>query len=161
MVELTSIVVGWLHVFSAVVWVGGSTYFEAVIRPNLKKAKNGEIMSFVRDLQARFIPIAWVTVILLVFTGFTRIFVDGNDASVFSPKFPYGLTLTIKMTLVFIMVAITLVLTLLIRKYTSETADSSQSSSIYSRIILFERINVFLGIVIIFLAVALRYGGLF
>jgi len=60
----------WVHVISACLWIGGSLFLVLVLLPVLKtEAWAPHYRTLLRDIVVRFRSIAWVTLSLLVVTG--------------------------------------------------------------------------------------------
>jgi uncharacterized membrane protein len=64
-----TLVVVWLHVVSAVVWVGGLAYQSHVLLP---LARRGEVATFA-EAARRARPVTWTAIGLVVLTGFYNI----------------------------------------------------------------------------------------
>jgi uncharacterized membrane protein len=64
-----TLVVLWLHVVSAVVWVGGLAYQSHVLLP---LARRGEVATFA-EAARRARPVTWTAIGLVVLTGFYNI----------------------------------------------------------------------------------------
>jgi len=59
----------WLHVVSAVVWIGGVAYQSHVLTP---LARRGELTTFA-DAARRARPVTWTAICVVVLTGFYNI----------------------------------------------------------------------------------------
>lgn len=60
-----------LHALAAVVWVGGMAFAYAFLRPAAGRALNpAGRLSLWRDVFARFLPVVWVAVAILLATGY-------------------------------------------------------------------------------------------
>jgi len=64
-----------LHALSAVVWVGGMAFAYLFARPALGALEGPQRQTFWRGTFARFFPVVWGTVALLLVTGYYMIFV--------------------------------------------------------------------------------------
>ncbi len=58
----------FIHIFAAVVWVGG-TFFLALVGPSVRRDGSGPAREFLREAGFRFRDASWVAVGLLVLTG--------------------------------------------------------------------------------------------
>lgn len=64
-----------LHVLAAVMWVGGMAFAWAVLRPAAGEVLDPAARQQVwRAVFARFFPLVWVAIVLLLATGYTIIF---------------------------------------------------------------------------------------
>lgn len=63
------LVVLWLHVVSAVVWIGGLAYQAHVVLP---AARRGDLGAFA-DAAQRARPVTWTAIALIVLTGFYNV----------------------------------------------------------------------------------------
>ena len=64
-----------LHALAAVVWVGGMAFAYLFARPALGALAGPQRQTFWRGAFARFFPVVWATVVLLLATGYYLIFV--------------------------------------------------------------------------------------
>ena len=72
---MLSAIVLALHALSAVVWVGGMAFAYLFARPALAALEGPQRQTFWRGAFARFFPVVWATVVLLLATGYYLIFV--------------------------------------------------------------------------------------
>lgn len=71
-----------LHILSAVVWVGGMFFAYALVRPVLGTLEERESLILWKQILKKFFPWVWLTIILLLATGFFMIFAQGGFSSV-------------------------------------------------------------------------------
>ncbi len=64
-----------VHALAAVVWVGGMAFAYLFARPALGALEGPQRQTFWRGTFARFFPVVWGTVALLLVTGYYMIFV--------------------------------------------------------------------------------------
>ncbi len=101
----------WLHVLGVVAWIGGIIYILAVLLPNMPKVALRDRANFVPPLLRRFLAVVWTSVVIILVTGFYRIFVLWNAAS---PEFwttPNGRLLMEKLGLVVLILGVVLSIT--------------------------------------------------
>ena len=100
----------WIHVITAVVWIGGNLILAMVIVPhfrqNLPPVQRIQILTLIGK---RFEPIVWGCVLILLFTGIANIF---NSVDLFSTNDSpllgaFMRTLTIKLLLFIILIVLT------------------------------------------------------
>jgi len=64
-----------LHVLAAVVWVGGMFFAYLVLRPSAGPLESQVRAQLWRRVLARFFPWVWLSIVLLLATGYAMIFV--------------------------------------------------------------------------------------
>ncbi len=104
------LLVRWIHVIAAVVWIGGNLILAMVIVPhfrqNLPPVQRIKILTLIGK---RFEPIVWGCVLILLFTGIANIFnsVDLSSADTSLLIVPFMRTLGIKLLLFIILLVLT------------------------------------------------------
>lgn len=95
----------WLHILSALVWIGGAAFIALVLVPALRRPDfRGLAPSLLRAAALRFRAVGWVSLALLVLTGTTMLALRGLgtsawlDGSLFDGRF--GRILAVKLSLV-------------------------------------------------------------
>src|SRR5438094_7304192 len=70
----------WLHMLATIVWVGGLALMALVVWPGARAAMGPgpELGAFIRDLQKRFNPLAWLSLSVLIVTGLTQMSANSN-----------------------------------------------------------------------------------
>jgi uncharacterized membrane protein len=71
----TMIVLLLIHVLSAVIWVGGMVFAHFMMRPAALALEPPARLPLFRRVFARFFPLVWIIIVLLLATGFAMIFV--------------------------------------------------------------------------------------
>jgi uncharacterized membrane protein len=65
-----SLLVRWLHVLAAMVWIGGMLFIALVLVPTARRLGDPALRArLVRDTGARFRTVAWLAIGVLVLTG--------------------------------------------------------------------------------------------
>jgi len=102
-----------LHLLAACVWVGGSVAIALVITPVLrKKAPHDQRIALIAAMGARFRVVGWIALAVLVLTGVRRamlVFGGLPDPWGALATTAYGKTLTSKIFLVTVLLALQLV----------------------------------------------------
>ncbi len=96
------IFVFWLHLVAAISWIGGMIFLSAVVTPYARKlppALRGEVF---REVGVRFRNLGWVTIAILIVTGFGNVSLIGMSWSDL-PGTRVGNILIIKLFLVALM----------------------------------------------------------
>lgn len=74
----------WLHMAATVVWIGGLFYQSALLYPLLAKASwSAEMLGLMDRLRARFNPLAWLSLVILIGTGLTQMAGSPNYEGLF------------------------------------------------------------------------------
>ncbi len=70
----------WLHLLATIVWVGGLALMALVVWPGARAAMGPgpELNNFIRRLQRRFNPLAWLSLAVLIVTGLTQMSANKN-----------------------------------------------------------------------------------
>jgi len=144
------LVVLYLHVVGAVIWIGGLAYQAHVLLP---AARRGAVAPFA-DAARRARPVAWTAIGIVVLTGFYNVTQLGDLARVMESG--AGLMLAGKFILVILAVALTsqrdfAQLTLLNAAVTSG-GDPSRALRAIARL---DRIVLLLALVVIYLGLAI------
>ncbi len=155
------LIVQWLHVTSAVIWLGGKIFSSFVLNPVLRFRVPKEVRSeLLKGLGGRFRYISWGSLFILVATGGVLAVrrVSGLSEWLHSD---FGSILLVKLFLVAAMIAIsaghTIFLTPWARKKSGGEDEGEGKGSREARkvLILVSRTNIVLGALVILLAVML------
>ncbi len=140
----------WLHVVGVVVWLGGVVYQAHVLLP---AARRGDATTFA-EAARRQRPIAWTALSLVVLTGFYNVTRLGPLERVMESG--AGLILAGKFILVLIVVAVAAQrdFTHLVRLHLSLVTHADPTPAL-TAIARLDRFTIVLGIVIIYLGLAL------
>ena len=70
----------WLHMLATIVWVGGLALMALVVWPGARAmmGPGPELGQFIRRLQQRFSPLAWLSLAVLIATGLTQMEANPN-----------------------------------------------------------------------------------
>ena len=161
---LADVLVFWVHLTCASIWVGGSLFLGIVLAPMLGTIADSpaDRLAFMLRIGRRFNRIALPSFIILIVTGIynSRAFILQPNALIDSD---YGIILLIK--IVFVIVTL-IIYVIHIRSIDIETENrirSGDSNSyiqpVRSRIILLGRVIVGLSLIILFLGALLNNSG--
>jgi uncharacterized membrane protein len=140
----------WLHLLSAVVWVGGLVYQTHVLLP---AARRGSVAA-VADMLRRGRPVTWTAVALVVLTGFYNVTRLGPLERVMESG--AALTLALKFMLVLGAVALAGQRDFAqVPRLTQALADGGDPRPALSAIAWLDRIVLLLAAVIVFLGLAI------
>lgn len=154
--------VHWLHLVAAFTWVGGLIFVNVVLTPAIQP--RGLPPQFVRLMgMERFRAFAWASIGVLIVTGSYNMVQRLTTPSDLVSS-PYGLTLLIKIGAVGAMIVITLINSVILRRrITSAPAGPggtppAEMQKLGPRLVILSRLNLVLGLLVIFLAAMLKYG---
>ena len=106
--DIFSLLVLWLHVIAAVIWVGGNLILAMVIVPHFKQnLPPVQRIQLLTQIGKRFEPIVWGCVGVLFFTGIINIFFAVDLTTSTPLAFAFMRTLLIKIGLFFVLMILT------------------------------------------------------
>ena len=145
-------ITSFLHILAATSWVGGIIYMVLVLLPSLGAIEPTSAGLLMGELSKRFTRIAWTSIILLIISGGMRI----QPGTLFDFSSQYGTFFTIKLSSVLLMILIALYITFALypkaRKLAPTPGEepSEEFVRLQGRLPLLAKINVILGILVIF-----------
>lgn len=106
--EILSLLVLWLHVIAAVIWIGGNLILAMVIVPYFRKSLPPvQRIQILAEIGKRFEPVVWGCVGVLFFTGIVNIFTAGVLIAPPELISTFMRTLLIKLMLFIVLVILT------------------------------------------------------
>jgi len=142
----------FVHLLAACTWLGGMIYINLIFMPMLKTVEPAAAGRLVRENGTRFPKLAWASVVLLIITGMMLL----NRNAVFDFSTDYGTFLTLKLSTILIMITIGLYITFLLYPKLMKLAPKDGEApsmdfvSLQKRLPLLARINMILGILVLF-----------
>lgn len=150
----------FLHIISAIFWIGGMLFLVAVIAPYLKTLTDPKDKSRIYQVVGtQYRKWGWVAIITLLVTGPVILYTLYGlpPSAIADPTLhssPWGTTLVIKLALVVIIVISALV-------HDFWIGPQARNSPGFSKIArLFGRVNLLIALLIVIFAVLLRAGGI-
>ena len=102
----------WTHMIATVVWIGGLTLLLLFVLPLAQKTLSStDQLSLLTQLQARFDPISWLCLVLLVGTGMFQMSANPNYDGFLSITNRWSLAILIKHGVFFGMIAVNAMIT--------------------------------------------------
>jgi putative copper resistance protein D len=151
----------WVHILSAMIWVGGMFFLVLVNLPILKKPPFDKLLiEFLLKTGERFRIVGWVCFLLIILTGYINLFYKGITFNTllnenFWLQNPFGKILGIKL-LIFILILIISVLHdfFIGPKAINEKNETTQNQfRLYAR--WMGRVTMILALIVVWLAVNL------
>jgi uncharacterized membrane protein len=97
----------WIHLLAVIAFIGGTIFYFAAYRPASALLKSRpEQVDFTAKIEQRFRTIRWLSLVVLLITGFFNLLYEGGSARIESA---YGGVLMLKLLLVLVLVALTAV----------------------------------------------------
>ncbi|HET9015121.1 MAG TPA: DUF4149 domain-containing protein [Thermomicrobiaceae bacterium] len=157
----------WIHLLSAIAWIGGQLFIVLVLLPIMRAALPPDERTLLfAKVGERFAVVSWVALALLVVTGF----LNGERRGIVWGELldsSYGQRLAIKLGLVAVVIVITLVHALYFGQRLTTLAERARSSTTVDEAatrerrglqrasILLSSVNLLLNLVIVLLAASL------
>jgi copper resistance protein D len=155
-----------LHVFAALLWLGGMFFLAAVGAPVLRKVEPAALRAqLFRQLGEQFRTVGWVAIAVLLVTGVLNLHFHGllRGEILTNPEFwgsPYGTALAWKLATVAIMVTISAVHDFVHGPKAGRlTPGSPAALRMRGRAAWMARVNALVGVVLVIAAVRLARGG--
>ncbi|OGU29667.1 MAG: hypothetical protein A3K13_03135 [Gemmatimonadetes bacterium RIFCSPLOWO2_12_FULL_68_9] len=155
-----------LHLLAALLWLGGTFFLAAVGAPVLRKVEPPELRAeLFRKIGVQFRMVGWVSIIVLVITGFANLHYRGllrgsvlGDPLFWSSR--YGQALTWKLGSVLVILVLGAIHDFVIGPRASRYAAGSPEALRYRRAAAWmARVGAVVGIVLVVAAVRLARGG--
>jgi uncharacterized membrane protein len=147
----------WLHITAAMVWLGGKIFTSLALNPVLRmKATPEQRLELLASLGKRFKYLSWGSLGVLIITGVINVSqrVSGLEELLGSG---FGVTLLAKVSIVAVMVALSAAHTIFLTPRLKEKAHGNEEGFKRTKrmVVLIARGNIFLGILVLLLAVML------
>jgi len=163
-VTIEQVIITWIHLIAAAIWVGGSIFIGIVFSPILKTITTSieERIQIMIKVGKRFNKIAVPSLIILMITGLynSHLLLSKPDLLMATS---YGIFLTIKIVLVIALIITYAIHVRVIRKEVEDQIMSKQMpiqeiQNLRKKIIILGEITVVLSITILFFAALLDVG---
>lgn len=156
----------YLHILSAMVWIGGMIFLGLVLVPVVRKpllrSRAAELIKWTGE---RFRYVGWVTISILIITGIFNVVFRFGWHGLFSNELwgsRFGRILSVKLICVGIILLLSAIHDFYIGPRATEilerSPDSPEAGKIRRQASLFGRVNLLLSLVVVFLAIMLVRG---
>ena len=154
----TDAIVHWLHLTAAIIWVGGTLFTSIVVQPVLRASLTEDRrLAVYAEMGRRLSAVQWTTWSVLLLTGLYKLWGVHETPEVFYG--PFGRILTVKLSFVAVMVALSLVHSLSWGPaLTHGGLAPAARAALGRRAAFWGRINGLVMLAIVFCAVMLRYN---
>jgi uncharacterized membrane protein len=154
----------WTHMTATVIWIGGLTILLFLVLPLARKSlAPPDQLALLTQLQARFDPISWLCLILLVATGMFQMSASPNYEGFLSISNRWSLAILVKHLVFFGMIAVNAVITWSILPGMQRAAlkrqkglEASEEPGLQQQELRLLRVNFALGILILGLTALAR-----
>lgn len=158
----------YLHIFSAVVWIGGITFIVFVVVPWLRAGNQQMAGKFLRDTGLRFRSVGWACFTVLAVTGTFNLWVRGVRLSSFTDgawlASPFGHTVMGKLAVFGAVLATSLVHDFVVGPRATRALEAdprSEESARYRKLASrLGRLNAVFALVLLALAIMIVRGPL-
>ena len=152
--EILLIISTWIHLLSAVVWVGGIFFVLFVALPAAKRilGQQGKLMGAIGK---RFVPLANISILLILISGISMTLTSHSFSEVVSLNSSWSQSLLIKILVALTMMSIHfyrgLILTPKIEKLTAEGSSTEEVRKLQHLSLNLVKTNFALSMVVLFL----------
>jgi putative copper export protein len=154
-----------IHVFAAMLWLGGMFFLALVGAPVLRQVDAAQRAELFRRLGERFRLVGWIAIAVLILTGVANLAFRGLlDVEVLTDRAfwrtRYGHALAWKLSAVGIMLALQAWHDFVVGPRAGRlTAGSAEAQSMRRRAAMLARVSALVGLVLLWAAVRLARGG--
>lgn len=126
--ETIGLLVRWLHIIAAVIWIGGNLMMAMVVVPYFKRSVTPvERIQILSQIGRRFEPIVWGCVLVLFFSGLVNIFLSFPNLAGLADVFLR--TLFIKLLFFVILIVLTAIHSFVIGPRISRAVDALEAGT--------------------------------
>lgn len=153
---MSDVIVTWLHVSAAVVWLGGKIFTSLVLNPVLRlKAAPEQRTELLAELGKRFKYLSWGSLGVLIITGAINVLQRASIEELWGSRF--ATLLLLKVSIVTLMIALSAGHSRYLTPMLRDKARRDEESFRRARrmVMLVARGNIVLGILVLLLAVML------
>ena len=152
----------YIHVFAALLWLGGMFFLGVVGAPVLRSIESVEVRQrLFNDLGVRFRNVGWAAIAVLLLTGMSilevrGIFRSGAFVDAAFWRTPFGMALAVKLAMVASMVALSAYHDFALGPAAGRaTPGSSEALALRRRAMMTARLSALLGLVLLYAATRL------
>jgi uncharacterized membrane protein len=158
MVDILMVLITWLHIVGFVIWLGGAIFFSFILTKNVEVIPVPERGKLMGAVEKQFTPIAWASLTILAITGLLRMYLSGSLNVAFLTGTSYGTALLLKIILFGVILIGGYIITTTSIKMGSASSPE-EAMGFQKRIIKQSKTNEIIGVIVIFLAIVIKFGG--
>jgi len=163
MKELILIACYFAHTIATVLWVGGIAFILFFVMPSSRQVLGAESGRLMGEISKRFTPFANFSIILLVITGAVLVWLNKQYPGSALLETKWALALTLKLVLVFGMVAIHFYRGVVLGPKIMRTAIAAEKTTLQKLSVNLVKVNFALGVLVLLISGALSvfrgWGG--
>lgn len=157
----------WLHMLATVIWIGALASLALVILPAARRALDAQgYANLLGQIQKRFDPLAWFSIVLLAGTGMIQMSANPNYAGFLAIDNRWAIAILIKHLVFLVMVGVSAYMTwgllpqlrrLAMRRARQAAAgEDSETNRVASQEAWLLRLNLILGVLVLGLTAVAR-----
>ncbi len=154
--DLIVIFLGWLHLLSTVIWVGGIIFILYIAIPSSRQVSGPDAGRMMGEMSGRFTPFANYSILLIVVTGSVLSWSKGYCLGVRAFEGVQTFAVFLKYALAVMMIAIHFYRGLLLAPRIS-AAEPTRKIALQKRSLNLVKVNLFSGVLILLLSVLMRH----
>ncbi|MBI5587711.1 MAG: DUF4149 domain-containing protein [Deltaproteobacteria bacterium] len=154
--DIIAILFTWLHLLSVVIWVGGIIFILYIAIPSSRQALGPEAGKLMGEISKKFTPVANYSILLIVITGVVLTWIKGYFSGSASFEGAKSITLYLKYLLALIMIGIHFYRGLVLAPKIT-MAEPMQKPTLQKQSLGLVKANLWIGVIILLLSVAMRF----
>jgi uncharacterized membrane protein len=156
--NILAVFLSWIHILTVIIWGGGAVFLTFILTPKLTVLPPQEASKLGGEVSKLFTKVGWTSIVLIALTGLLRMYSMDALSINFLLTGSYGNTLLLK---ILIFAAMVILITLITKTGQNlEKASSPQEAmALQKRLSTLSKTTIYLGLIVVFLSVGLRYGG--
>lgn len=154
----------WLHMLATVVWIGGLAAVTFLALPAARRSlEPGAYADFLADLQRRFDPLSWLSLLVLAGTGMFQMSANPNYQGFLAISNAWAAAILIKHIVFFIVITLSAYMTwgllprlqrIALRR--ARGLESPEADATQRQELLLMRLNLILGVIVLGLTAIAR-----
>jgi|TARA_B100000315_G_scaffold245195_1_gene270796 uncharacterized membrane protein len=153
------LIVLWVHILAACTWIGGMISMTLVIVPVNRSIQDFVLRNkIIKNVAFRFKYLGWGSIIILILTGIFNSLHTINSLNDFIQT-SYGKTLLLKTIFVLVMILLSVIHDFYLGPKIIQIENEKNRRDLTSMLTILSKSNLLIGLLILLLAVTLRYGG--
>lgn len=154
--DLFMIFMGWLHLLSTVIWVGGIIFVLYIAIPSSRQVSGPDAGRLMGEMSGRFTPFANYSILLLVVTGVVLSWSKGYCQVVSAFDGVKAFAVALKYSLAVMMIVVHFYRGLLLAPKIA-VAEPTRKATLQKLSLNLVKVNLFTGVLILLLSVLMRH----